>query len=60
MYELWKEALDLRPLLCVDLCLKNQNDMYTLVCSRPCLVLLSAYVGVLRRGLRSEHSSGSF
>jgi hypothetical protein len=44
------------PLLCVGLCLKNQNIKCTLICSQRCLVLLSAYLGAMRRGLGFEAS----
>jgi hypothetical protein len=56
MSEIDEEASDPRPFLCVGLCLKNQNVMCTLVCSRPFLVLLNAYVGHRGRGLGSEAS----
>ena len=48
--ELWEEASDLRPLICIGLCLKNQNVVFTLDCSRPCFVLFMAYIGAWRRG----------
>jgi hypothetical protein len=50
------QPLDPRPILSVGLCLKNQNVMCILVCSRPCFILLSAYVGPRGRGLESEAS----
>ena len=44
----------MRPTLCVGLCLKNQNMMCKVVCSRPCLFVVSAYVGARGRGLASD------
>ena len=56
MKELEEEASDPRPLLCVGLCLKNQNVMCRLVCFRPCFVLLSELVRTRGRGLGSKAS----